>query len=110
MTLDIEVGDKDVKFLSRYFNQNISNKTKSIWFPKLKIGEYTNKRLLGGKYKQRVPVYIVSKNRSDKCYTSKFLVLCEVPHFIVVEPQEVEIYIYIENTIIQNMLLYLNWI
>lgn len=92
LTLDVEVGDKDTKFLSNYFNQNITNKTKSIWFPKLKTGSYINKRLLGGKYKQRVPIYIISKNRSDKCYTSKFLVLCEVPHFIVVEPQEVEMY------------------
>lgn len=35
---------------------------------------------------------MVSKNRSDKCYTSKFLTQMKVEHFVVVEPQDYLLY------------------
>lgn len=38
------------------------------------------------------PLYIVSKGRADTRLTSKALDFMKVPHYIVVEPQEVEIY------------------
>lgn len=38
------------------------------------------------------PLYIPSKGRSQYMMTSKALTLMKVPHFIVVEPQEVEAY------------------
>ena len=38
------------------------------------------------------PFYIVSKGRADTRLTSKALTLMRVPHYIVVEPQEYEIY------------------
>lgn len=87
-----EVGDLDSEYLSNIFNQKITDKTKSIWFPKLKKGGHITKRVVKGKYVNRVPIYIVSKGRADRCYTSKFLVQCEVPHYIVVEPFEIEEY------------------
>lgn len=37
-------------------------------------------------------LYIPSKGRSDKMITSKALTLLKIPHYIIVEPQEVEIY------------------
>lgn len=38
------------------------------------------------------PLYIPSKGRSEYMITSKYLTYMKVPHFIVVEPQEVELY------------------
>lgn len=38
------------------------------------------------------PYYVVSKGRADSRLTSKALDFMRVPHYIVVEPQEVEIY------------------
>ena len=38
------------------------------------------------------PVYIVSKGRYDTMFTSKSLNRMQVPHFIVIEPQEKELY------------------
>ena len=40
----------------------------------------------------RFPLYIVSKGRSAYMVTSKALTRMGVPHFVVVEPQEVEAY------------------
>lgn len=40
----------------------------------------------------RFPLYIPSKGRADSRLTSKALDFMQVPHYIVVEPQEVEIY------------------
>lgn len=42
--------------------------------------------------KNKHPIYIVSKGRSDSRLTSKALDFMQVQHYIVVEPQEVEIY------------------
>lgn len=38
------------------------------------------------------PVYVISKGRSERCLTAKFLVEDEVPFRLVVEPQEAELY------------------
>ena len=38
------------------------------------------------------PVYIVSKGRSDSMITSKSLSRMKVPHYIVIEPQDEELY------------------
>lgn len=40
----------------------------------------------------RYPVYVISKGRSDRCLTSRFLSADGVPHRVVVEPQEAELY------------------
>lgn len=39
------------------------------------------------------PIYIVSKGRADTRLTSKALTLMKVPHYMVVEPQEYDIYV-----------------
>lgn len=38
------------------------------------------------------PVYVPSKGRADNCQTAKFLEKDEVPHFIVIEEQEYDLY------------------
>lgn len=89
----IEFEDEmSLEQLSDFFKQKITTLTKSVWFPELPIGRYTHLRLIGGEYKQNIPIYIVSKGRAERCTTSKNLCLMEVPHFVVVEPQEVEEY------------------
>jgi hypothetical protein len=40
----------------------------------------------------RYPVYVISKGRHDRCLTSKFLRRDGVPHHVVVEPQEADLY------------------
>lgn len=44
------------------------------------------------KFNPQFPLYVVSKGRQQYMMTSKFLSIIKVPHFIVVEPQEVEGY------------------
>lgn len=40
----------------------------------------------------RYPVYVISKGRSDRCLTARFLVRDRVPFKLVVEPQEEHLY------------------
>ena len=42
--------------------------------------------------KNKYPVYVISKNRSDSMYTSRSLDEMGVEHTIAVEPQDVESY------------------
>lgn len=44
------------------------------------------------KYMPRYPIYVISKGRSDCCFTAKFLLRDGVPFRIVIEPQERESY------------------
>ena len=83
---------QDLHLAKKLFNQNITDKTTSVWFPKLVAGTYSKKRVVGGESRTRYPIYIVSKGRSNLCYTSIFLTQMEVPHYVVVEPQEVKSY------------------
>lgn len=71
----------------------MARRTRSIWFPEAEIGRFADKKY-GSKNPvgPAFPVYIVSKGRADSRLTSKHLHRLGVPHFIVVEPAEVEIY------------------
>lgn len=84
---------KDIEELSEIFQQKITEKTKSIWFPKLAQHTKTLYRVVG-EGKNQYPIYIVSKGRADikKCLTAKWLNQLEVEHFLVVEPNEFESY------------------
>lgn len=84
--------DKDEKELAEILEQNISTKTKSVWFPKLIPGLKGKYRALEGNASLRYPMYVVSKGRPNNCTTSVSLSAMEVPHYVVVEPFEVEIY------------------
>lgn len=90
--IEFFVDDLDSKCLSEFFIQPISDKTKSVWYPKLLIGSHSHYRVIGGGYVPNVPIYVVSKGRWLECTTSMHLSLMEVPHFVVVEPQEFENY------------------
>lgn len=85
-------GEHDLKIANEMFQQTVTEKTTSVWFPKLIPGLYSTKRAVGGKLKNKYPIYVVSKGRHDKCTTSRFLTQMEVNHFVVVEPNEVILY------------------
>jgi hypothetical protein len=82
----------DLKQASTILMQSITSKTKSVWYPKLVQGENATLRVVGGPKHGKYPIYVVSKSRSDNCTTSRFLSQMEVPHFVVVEPCDVELY------------------
>lgn len=67
-------------------------KAKSLWFPKWIIGKERGLRVVGGNSDLKYPVYVISKGRAQMCKTSYFLSLCEVNHYVAVEPQEYEEY------------------
>lgn len=85
-------NEEDLELARNIFDQQISDKTTSVWFPKLIAGLHSKKRVIGGNAEHKYPIYIVSKNRHDKCFTSRFLTQMEVDHFVVVEPQDLELY------------------
>jgi hypothetical protein len=90
--------DNFIDKAKQMFSQNITTKTTSVWFPKLNAGWYSTLRVVGGSSITRYPIYVVSKGRSEHCYTSRFLSQMEVPHFVVVEPQEFELYtLFVQN-------------
>lgn len=79
--------------LSQIFEQQITDRTKSIWFPRLNIGENRNLRVIGGE-NPIYPVYVVSKGRYERrpWHTSLRLSQMGIYHYLVVEPQELELY------------------
>ena len=86
------ICDYNNENLKEILKQNITDKTKSVWFPKLIQGKHRKLRVVGGRH-PRYPIYVVSKGRYNfSRNTSNFLSRMMVKHYIVVEPQEVELY------------------
>ncbi len=83
---------EDIDLAKKVFQQNITNKTTSVWFPKLEKGTHSKFRVVGGRGYSRYPIYVVSKGRSKTCYTSIYLTNMQQYHYVVVEPSEVEEY------------------
>lgn len=92
--IEFTFGENDLELASKFFDQNITNKTTSVWFPKLIAGAYAPLRVVGGggDNNPKYPIYVVSKNRSEKCTTSRFLSQMEVKHYVVVEPSDYDDY------------------
>lgn len=73
--------------------QTITEKTTSIWYPKLIRGKDNNLRYRSSKpVNPKYPVYILSKGRYKKPWTALVLEKMNVPFHIVIEPQEFEEY------------------
>lgn len=90
----IEINfEQDIELAKSVLEQNITEKTTSVWYPKLITGKHSKWRVIGGNLKPKYPIYIVSKNRADKCYTSRFLSNMLQEHYIVVEPEEYDKYV-----------------
>lgn len=66
--------------------QRGSMRTAAVWYPKMGIGGYSDKRYVGRPPRlPRYPLYIVSKGRASIQMTSKVLTRMRVPHYVVVE-------------------------
>ena len=91
--IDFYIDDMDLEYVKDLFEQNITDKTTSIWYPKLVHGLHRNIRVLGGR-NPKYPIYVVSKGRYTvrRASTSFRLSEMNVPHYLVVEPQEYELY------------------
>lgn len=99
--IDFYIREDYLKYFCKKLNITINEDTNtvlSIWYNKDKddILFKTNYKVLGGVEKGKYPIYIISKGRWEYSATSKHLSAMQVPHYVVVEPQEVEKY---ENTI-----------
>ena len=87
-------NEKDYQEFSQKIGQELTEKSKAIWHPKLEI---TANRLLrwvedGERTQPKHPLYIVSKGRHESMYTSRSLARMQIPHYIVIEPQDYENY------------------
>jgi len=74
--------------------QTITDRTRSLWYPKAEIASMVDKRFVvrGAPVVPMHPIYIVSKGRWESRLTSKSLHAMGVPHYIVVEAQELDQY------------------
>lgn len=91
--IDFIFKSDQVERAKEIFGQNITDRTTSVWYPKLIAGTYSTKRVVGGSSETKYPIYVVSKGRQENCTTSKFLTQMEVKHYVVVEPQEYDSYV-----------------
>lgn len=88
-----EVCDETKALFEDVIEQSISDLTKSVWIPKRAVHPpHTYNRIIGDGPNNKYPIYIVSKGRPNDCTTSFHLSLMEVPHYIVVEPQQIPLY------------------
>lgn len=89
-----EDNNENLNYLIELFEQNISSRSTSIWFPKLKFGLHRKYRVIGGE-NPNYPIYVISKGRYENksWHTSFRLTQMGVPHYLVVEPQEYDLYI-----------------
>lgn len=79
--------------LARCSEQKITDKTKSIWFPhKSHWGGVKHKYISSKPHKNRYPIFVVSKGRSNNCLTSKALNDMGLNHYIVVEQSQLQDY------------------
>ncbi len=84
---------EDRNAFGKLTDQKLTNDTRSMWFPKVTIDGYMNKRFVSDEIvNPRFPIYVISKGRAESRLTSKALEKMGVPYRIVVEPQELESY------------------
>tara|TARA_R100000541_G_scaffold30953_2_gene39872 strand:+ start:17398 stop:18609 length:1212 start_codon:yes stop_codon:yes gene_type:complete len=90
--INLAIGDSE--YLSKLFDQKITDKSKSIWYPyKSHWGLAKNRWKTETDVLPKYPVYIVSKGRAHNGLTTKALTNMKVCHFIVVEDGELNDYL-----------------
>jgi hypothetical protein len=87
-------SENDYKEFSQKIGQEVTEKTKSIWHPEQNITKNLLLRWIQpeGRTLPEHPMYIVSKGRADSMFTSRSLSRMEIPHYIVIEPQDLDSY------------------
>lgn len=95
-TLKIEFdSEEDYQEFQREIEQEMTDKTKSIWHPKLKIDNYGAIRWAAENTpdnQPKYPIYIPSKGRWEKRLTSDTLVELGIKHYMIVEAHQLEEY------------------
>jgi len=98
-------NDNDIKDLSDKIEQDITDRTLSMWHPKLIRASYKTKGLgwhcnEDETTKPKYPIYIVSKGRWDPKIrlTAKVLEAMKQPYYIVVEEQEYDNYLNVTDS------------
>ena len=90
------MNSDDREAFSKVIGQKITPKTRSIWYPKAKIGHFAGKswisRLPHHQTVPRYPIYIPSKGRWKSRKTARSLDAIGIPYHLVVEPQEYDNY------------------
>lgn len=90
--MEIEFSsDLDSEALSQLFGQKITDKTKSIWIPKLERGLGEKAWISTTGIEHRYHIYVISKGRPS-CITARALLKCGADFSIVVEPSEFDLY------------------
>ena len=71
-----------------------SERTSSVWYPASPRIEFEGVRRYAsdGTRMPTSPIYVVSRGRSDRCITSRELTRRGLPHFVVVEADEADLY------------------
>jgi len=84
---------EDYYEFAKVVGQKLTYQTKSIWFPEAEKLSVKEKRYVTDlDLKNKYPLYIVSKGRSDTRLTAKALESMGLDYYIVVEEQEYEAY------------------
>lgn len=74
--------------LCELLEQNISPRTKTVYYPEKIVYSERIKRIIGTRGNPEYPIYIISKGRSKCCVTADHLIKMGVPFRIVIEAQE----------------------
>jgi hypothetical protein len=91
------VINSDTQFfndLNKILNLDITDKTTFIWYPDRPktLSAHNGEIFISPKIIPKYPIYIISKGRWEKRYTSRYLEWCGIDYKIVVEPQEYDEY------------------
>ena len=96
-------SDFDNKELTELFGQTITDRTKSIFYPKQEVQDVNLKRRIGSRGNPQYPIYIISKGRSKTNATADHLIKMNVPFRFVIEAAEHDDYaeVYGDNPLVQ---------
>jgi hypothetical protein len=85
--------EKDYNDFEQLIGQTITKREENAWTPIINYPKKEKKQAIKLRWladpliNPKYPVYIISKNRQDTMYTSRALARMFVPHYIIVEPQ-----------------------
>lgn len=87
-------AEADVARFADLVGQSITNRTRSIWYPRAENVSLVDKRFVtrGRVVASRYPIYVPTKGRWERPLTIRSLEEMRIPYYAVVEPQEAEQY------------------
>jgi hypothetical protein len=95
----VKKNSEELKNLWKFFDKIKIKYTKnsdSVWFPSVPKdfnSEYKNYIYKSDKFKNKYPIFILTKGRYDFRTTARYLDWCGIDYKIVIEPSEVDLYI-----------------